>query len=121
MYTSKVVDIGPLVEDLASEGCFLIVFNENAPAALAEMAVLHTIHDVEKDIRVGDTVVFGDHSYKVTAVGDEANHTFKTMGHCSMKFTGLSEVELPGQIELDGGGVVPEVKAGDAFEIRFQD
>lgn len=119
MYTTKIVDIGPLVDELAQEGCFLIVFNDNAPASLAEMAVLHTKCELEQDVKVGDTVVFGDKEYAVTAVGDEANHTLATMGHCSIKFTGLPEVELPGQIEVDGGGAVPAVKAGDVFEIRF--
>ncbi|MGL4283740.1 MAG: PTS glucitol/sorbitol transporter subunit IIA, partial [Eubacterium aggregans] len=36
MFKTDVVDIGPLVQDLAEEGGFIIVFNDNAPAALAE-------------------------------------------------------------------------------------
>ncbi|MDD2414141.1 MAG: PTS glucitol/sorbitol transporter subunit IIA [Eubacteriaceae bacterium] len=120
MYQSKVIEIGPLVEEMAQEGGFVIVFNEGAPDALAEMAVLHTKCEVTQDLKAGDVVRFGDNVYTITAVGDEANHTFSTMGHCSFKFTGHPEVELPGQIELDGCGVVPEIKAGDRFEIEYQ-
>ncbi len=119
MFTSKITEIGPMVAELAEAGQFFIVFNDNAPAELAEMAVLHTPCDLERDVAIGDTVVFGDKEYRVTAVGDEVNHTLATMGHCTMKFTGLSEVELPGQLELDGQGIVPEVKPGDCFNITF--
>ncbi|MEG0075307.1 MAG: PTS glucitol/sorbitol transporter subunit IIA [Eubacterium sp.] len=119
MYKSEIVGIGPMVQELVEAGQFFIVFNENAPAELAEMSVLHTVCNLEKEVTVGDTIVFGDKEYQVTAVGNEANHTLATMGHCTMKFTGLSEVELPGQIELDGNGVVPKVKPGDRFEIKF--
>ena len=67
---------------------------------------------------MGDVVAIGDVSYIVTAVGEEANKTFSTMGHCTFKFTGKPEVELPGHIELSGEGL-PEIKIGDMLEIMF--
>lgn len=47
-YKSTVTTIGPLVEEMAEEGNFIIVFNENAPESLAEMSVLHTICDMDR-------------------------------------------------------------------------
>ncbi|MEG0378641.1 MAG: PTS glucitol/sorbitol transporter subunit IIA, partial [Eubacterium sp.] len=34
-----VTGIGPLVKEMAEEGDFIIVFNDNAPESLAEMSV----------------------------------------------------------------------------------
>lgn len=117
-YKSTVTTIGPLVEEMVAEGNFIIVFNENAPESLAEMSILHTICEMDQEIKPGDVVIFGNNQYIVTAVGEEANHTLKAMGHCSFKFTGRENVELPGQIELSGGDI-PEIKPGDQFEILF--
>ena len=50
-YKSTVITIGPLVEEMAAEGNFIIVFNENAPESLAEMSVLHTICDMDQEIK----------------------------------------------------------------------
>lgn len=117
-YKSTVTKIGPMVEEMAAEGDFIIVFNENAPESLAEMSVLHTACNLDADVSVGDVVIFGSHEYVVTAVGDEANHTLRSMGHCSFKFSGNDKVDLPGQIELEGEGR-PDIKPGDHFEIMF--
>ncbi|MGL4282145.1 MAG: PTS glucitol/sorbitol transporter subunit IIA, partial [Eubacterium aggregans] len=72
------------------------------------------------DVAPGDQVIWGGSSYRVTAVGEEDNHPLASMGHCTLKFSGHADVELPGQMELDGGGVVPEIQGGDSFEIHFQ-
>lgn len=116
-YRSTVTGIGDLVAEFIEQG-MLIVFNDNAPAELAEMAVQHTAASMDSDVHVGDVIILGDKEYVVTAVGTEANHTLKTMGHCTFKFSGNDEVELPGHIELEGDGM-PEIKVGDRFEIMF--
>ncbi len=117
-YNSTITAIGPLVEEMAREAGLIIVFDDNAPESLAEMAVLHTHCDLSQDVKVGDVVFFGNDEYIVTAVGEEANKTLKSMGHCSFKFTGEDAVDMPGQIALKGDGV-PEVAVGDNFEIIF--
>lgn len=97
-------------------GGMLVVFNENAPAALREMSVMHTIESLRHPVKVDDIVVFGDQEYLVTAVGHEANNTLDTMGHCTFCFNGKSEVQIPGQIELSGDGV-PTLAIGCGFHI----
>lgn len=116
-YKSTVTGIGPLVNEFIEQE-MLIVFNENAPEALAEMAVLHTITPMDQEVKPEDVVILGDKSYVVTAVGAEANHTLSTLGHCTFCFRATKEAELPGHIELEGDGM-PDIKIGDPFEILF--
>lgn len=117
-YTSKVTEIGEIALGFLREK-MLIMFNENAPAELAEIAVLHSIEDMYRDIEAGDTVQLGENSYEVTAVGLEANHTLKSMGHCTFKFTGNDKTELPGEVELKGDAL-PNLKVGDSFNIIYK-
>ena len=116
-YKSQITGMGPMALDFLGEN-MIIVFNDNAPSELAELSILHKECKVDQDIKVGDVVAIGNGSFLVTAVGEEANKTFQTMGHCTFKFTGKPEVELPGHIELSGEGL-PEIKIGDMLEIMF--
>ncbi len=118
MYKSTITEIGELAYELI-EGGMVVVFNDNAPAALKEMSVLHTIEEFNGCVKVDDRVVFGEKEYRVTAVGSEANETLKTMGHCTFCFNGKDSVQLPGQIELEGDGK-PEIEVGYSFEIYFK-
>lgn len=114
-YLTTVTKIGEMVPELIEQG-MLIVYNENAPSELAEMSVLHTIASLDRDVQVDDVVVIGEKDYVVTAVGDEANHTLRAMGHCTFMFNGTDKTELPGHIQLAGDGL-PEPKPGDVFQI----
>lgn len=116
-YKSQVTGIGPMALDFLSEN-MVIIFNDNAPKELAEISILHSVIQVEKDIKVGDVIIIGSKDYIVTAVGDEANKTFRSLGHCTFKFTAKDEAELPGHIELSGDGL-PDIKVGDMLEIIF--
>ena len=117
-YRTIITGIGELASEMADQG-LLIVFNENAPAELADISILHTAAHLETDVKPQDKVLFGKTTFTVTAVGDEANYTLRKMGHCSFCFNGASVAELPGQIVISGGRM-PEVSIGDAFEINFQ-
>ena len=100
---------------LADEDCnFMILFNEDAPAELAEIAVLHTKAELAADPAVGDTMMICDKVYDITAVGDEALHTLRQLGHCTLSFKGGSEPERPGCIMHEGEPLRPEdvVKGG---------
>jgi len=116
-YKTKVTGIGDLVKDFIEQG-MIIVYNDNAPKELAEMAVTHTIASMDQEAKTGDVVILGNKDYVITAVGDEANHTLHNIGHCTFCFSGASEVELPGHIQLEGEGM-PEINIGDPFEIYF--
>lgn len=117
-YKARITKIGELALDFLSSN-MIIIFNDNAPAELAEISILHTIEDVKQDICVGDIVAISGKEYSVTAVGEEANKTFRQMGHCTLKFTGMSYAELPGHIELKGDGI-PDIKVNDNIEIKHK-
>ena len=88
--------------DPAMEMRFVILFNDDAPAELAELAILHTKAELTEAPAPGDTMKIGEKTYKVTAVGDEAIHTLKELGHCTLAFTADTEPYRPGCINLDG-------------------
>ena len=103
-YCSTITGWGPdALGFLEEEDCnFLILFNEDAPEELAEIAVLHTKAELAADPAPGDTLVLCGQVYDVTAVGDEALHTLRELGHCTLSFKGGSEPERPGCIMLAG-------------------
>ena len=94
----------------------LILFGDNAPAELKEMSICHPAKPMLQDVKVGDEFILGNQTYRVTAVGDEANETLKTMGHCTLSFYGKDEVQLPGHIELQGEAM-PDPEIGMIFKI----
>ena len=55
---------------------------------LADISVLHTVAMLQEEPCVGDTVQICDVSYTITAIGFEALHTLKELGHCCLSFSG---------------------------------
>ena len=104
-YEVTITGLGDMALEFLSpemEMQFVILFNDNAPPELAEMAILHTEGVLSEDPAPGDTLKLGDKTYKITAVGDEAIHTLREMGHCTLAFSSSPEPYRPGCINLDG-------------------
>lgn len=118
-YTSEITKLGPLVDEFLRDGNFLIIYNDRAPEELREMAMIHADNKILEPVKVGDKIRLGNQSYTVTAIGDEANNTLASLGHCTFCFNAKKEVELPGQIELSPADVKPILTAGDLFEIEY--
>lgn len=96
----------------------MIIFNDNAPDELVEISVLHTQSQLSDDPAPGDTLNICGKSYKITAIGDEAKHTLRELGHCTLTFRGSSTPDRPGCIMLDGEPFTPDdVKKGGIIEI----
>ena len=104
--------------DPAMEMRFVILFNEDAPAELAELSILHTKAELTEAPAPGDTIKIGEKTYKVTAVGDEAIHTLKELGHCTLAFTADTEPYRPGCINLDGE-VITEADVANGTVIQI--
>lgn len=117
MYISQITKVGPLAAEMAEQQ-MLVLFGDDAPEAVAEIAVMHSGPAPERDIAPGDEMIVGEQLFTVTAVGSEANRTFRAMGHCTLVFTGAAEVALPGQIAL-GGGAAPAVRPGEDLMVVF--
>lgn len=115
--STKIVFIGDSALDLGKESNLLIVFDETmTDETLRDIAAIHTVAELTEDVVKGDTLVIGAQEFKVTAVGDVALNTLRELGHCTLKFDGLDEVELPGEIQLKGDGY-PVIEVGT--EIKF--
>ncbi len=98
---------------------FIVIFNESAPPELKELAILHTQGNLTEDPVLGDTVRICGKSYRITAIGNEALHTLRTLGHCTFSFKGGTEPDNPGYIMLEGSEPLSEadVVVGAAIEI----
>ena len=110
-YDVTVTGLGPMALEFLSpdmEMQFVILFNNDAPAELAELAILHTIGELKEAPAPGDTMRIGEKTYTITAVGDEAVQTLATLGHCTLAFSADSEPYRPGCIMLDGEVVTAE-------------
>ena len=117
-YKTTITKLGESYQDMFDEG-LVVVFNEGAPAELAELSALHTPDKLPEDVKRGDEVHLGGNCYFVTAVGSEANYTLRKMGHCTFVFTGADKAELNGHIVLKGPGM-PDIKIGSRFEIYLR-
>ena len=104
--------------DPAMEMRFVILFNDDAPAELAELAILHTKAEMTEAPAPGDTMKIGEKTYRITAVGDEAIHTLKELGHCTLAFTADTEPYRPGCINLDGE-IITEADVADGTVIQI--
>ena len=98
---------------------FIVIFDNNAPAELAEFSVLHTTANYNEDPAVGDTMIICDKAFDITAVGEEALHTLRQIGHCTLSFKGGTEPERPGCIMLTGGTplTAADFKMGATIEV----
>ena len=89
IYSTIVKDLGPMAEDFIGEK-MIILFNENAPAELAEFCVLHTGNELT------DTV----------EVGCEVQKNLKDLGHIALRFNNNEEGEsLEGSLYLEDKAV----------------
>ena len=98
---------------------FIVIFDNNAPAELAEFSVLHTTANYKEDPAVGDTMIICDKAFDITAVGDEALHTLRQIGHCTLSFKGGTAPERPGCIMLTGDTplTAADFKMGATIEV----
>ena len=93
-------------------------YRTGAPAELMEISILHKKAKLLSEIAVGDTLLICDKVFNITAIGDEALHTFKEMGHCTICFKGGSVPERPGCIMVEGDVLQEaDIQAGGLIEI----
>lgn len=102
-----------------TDSSFIIIFNDDAPEELKEIAVLHKKAELLDNPQVGDTVIIANKAFDITAVGDEALHTLRELGHCTLCFKGLDEPDRPGVIMLKGDEMLTpaDIQKGQTIEI----
>ncbi len=115
-YRATVTSIGDFAGEFINEGV-LVFFAESAPDELKEVAVIHNRSEPQiSDIAVGDTISLGGEKFPVLAVGSVANENIKNLGHIVIKFNGLNEAEMDGDITVPEVGI-PVIKPGLELKI----
>lgn len=114
-YEGTVTEIGPLVSEFIDAG-ILVFFGEDTPPELREFSIIHDGKTLVADVVPNDEVVIDGISYKVLAVGEVANTNLGNLGHLIIKFNGLDEAKLPGDVCVEEKPVHP-VKVGSVFKI----
>jgi len=105
-YETRVAEIGPLVPEFL-ESRILVFFRVGAPPELAEFSILTEPSELVEDVKAGDLVMIGEHSYRVTAVGEVANMNLRNLGHLVLKCNNRTEPELPGDVCVEAKDLPP--------------
>ena len=115
VYESKVTAVGDQVQAFLDHG-LLIFFADSSPAELHDMSVRHTATLAEEGPREGDTIVLGDHSMEVLAVGPVVEDNLLNLGHIDIKANGRTTAKLPGDANVSQQDL-PLPAPGDVFRI----
>ena len=99
-YQATVTGVGELAAEFAAEG-ILVFFGSDAPEELHEFAIL-TDHSgpPTQPVAAGDEMEIAGSRFPVLCVGPVANDNIANLGHLVVKFNGLTEPELPGDVSL---------------------
>lgn len=115
-YETTVTSVGSMAVEFAAEG-ILVFFGTDAPEELHDFAILHEHTPNDDDVVSGDTLEIGGVEFTVTGVGDVANDNLRNLGHLVVKFNGLTETELPGEVSVTGG-TAPGIEPGTLIRIK---
>lgn len=98
---------------------FIILFNEDAPEELKEISILHTKAPLLEDPAVGDILILCEKVFTISAIGEEALHTLRQLGHCTVSFKGGAQAERPGCIMVEGDEFTAnDLMQGGSIEIH---
>lgn len=110
IYSTIVKNLGPMAEDFIGEK-MIILFNENAPAELAEFCLIHKGNNLTDTIEIGDILQINNTEYKIVAVGSEVQKNLANLGHIALRFNSNEDNEsLEGSLYLEDKPIsLPEV------------
>ena len=115
-YASQITAIGDLAQNLLDSNRSIILVNDQfAQNLVNNLAIQHASATLDDEIQAGDTLSWGNLSFTVVEVGEEANQSFRESGHCTLLFN--EKLQMPGQIALQGNNL-PSLKLGEKLEIR---
>ena len=100
IYVLSITAIGALVEEFTEVGIW-VFFRDDAPAELAEFALLHSAAAPQEPITAGQVIEINRRRYAITGVGAVANENVRELGHMVLKANGLTEPELPGDVCIE--------------------
>jgi PTS system glucitol/sorbitol-specific IIA component len=115
VYESKVTAVGEQVQAFLAHG-MLIFFADDSPAELHDMSVRHTATVAEEGPQPGDTIVLGEHTMELLAVGPVVGDNLLNLGHIDIKANGQTTAKLPGDANVAKQDL-PLPSPGDVFRI----
>jgi PTS system glucitol/sorbitol-specific IIA component len=118
VYSSTVTAVGELVPDFAEQGV-LVWFGENAPTELHEFSIIHVPEVATRAPQKGDMIKINENVFNVLAVGSVASENLLNLGHLDLKANGLTEPEMPGDVNVEAVSL-PTVQVGDRFVVISQ-
>lgn len=119
IYKTEVKALGEQANDFLNEN-MIILFEENAPSELAEISVIHRPEFKNGELKVNDILKINDDKYKILAVGDEVEKNLINLGHCTLRFNGNEEANLPGDVNLEKKEI-DKIEKGYILEILRED
>lgn len=114
-YEAVVQRIGDMAKAFADEG-IVIFFGMDAPEELHDIAILIDHKELMSPVTAGDTLEIGGEGLAIVSVGDVANENLGNLGHLVVKFNGLEEPELPGDVSV-AVQPVPPIEVGTVVRI----
>lgn len=118
VYSSTVTAVGELVPDFAEQGV-LVWFGENAPTELHEFSIIHVPEVATRAPQKGDMIKINENVFNVLAVGSVASQNLLNLGHLDLKANGLTEPEMPGDVNVEAVSL-PTVQVGDRLVVISQ-
>ena len=118
VYSSTVTAVGELVPDFAEQGV-LVWFGENAPTELHEFSIIHVPEVATRAPQIGDIIKISENVFNVLAVGSVASENLLNLGHLDLKANGLTEPEMPGDVNVEAVSL-PTVQVGDRLVVISQ-
>jgi PTS system glucitol/sorbitol-specific IIA component len=115
VYQSTITAVGELVSDFRDQG-LLVWFGENAPSELHEFSILHKVEHQERAPIPGDVIEINSDRFTVLAAGSVSSDNLLNLGHLDLKANGLTEAELPGDVNVEVCEL-PMVKVGDTLKV----
>ncbi len=97
LYDTTGVATGPLVADFREQG-IIILFGEEAPEELWDLAVRHRPRTAAAGPVAGDVVEIDGTRLPVLAVGSVVEENLLQLGHLDLKADGRREPAMPGDL-----------------------
>ena len=115
-YDTRVMSVGEMAAAFAAEG-ILVFFGPQAPEELHDFAIITEACTLDAPVAVGDELQIDGNAYPVVGVGSVANDNLSGLGHLVVKFNGLVDTELPGDVSVPEGPA-PQVSPGSHIKIE---
>lgn len=101
LYRTEVTHVGDYATEALSDN-MMILFNDNAPADVADYCFIHPHAQLTGKIIPGANLILGSQRFPITAVGDVVNQNLGELGHITIRFDGGDVAEYPGTVHVQG-------------------